>query len=1100
MMSMDKAHHTHRFLFLTAALACLALAVLPAAPAQSAEPTWPSAYEVWRDAFDGPGLSDMWEDYGDGHVEVTPAAASGGSPGGLSVDVSGEDQRYLQLYNLTPWPHLEFPRDTYVRFLFHPNGVSIPDGETVSLLRMRDGDWNVMAGLRLSREGDGYSVFLELPDGTMDEARLSLTGDWHSLVVGVRMNDWVGLWVDGDQERVVTGMSHAADFVQVLIVGKADGNWSGSTPSGTVFFDDLTLLFAAYGELWVDAASGDDGNEGDDPSIPLRTLGAAALLTSPGTTVHVAPGDYRESLVMPVDGTAEEPVRLVADGGRGTARILGSDPASSAEWSRLTDPAEIDLPAGVDPASAGIWKADLSGWELEHAPTFVMIREADGTLTRLPAAREPDWHVETEWKHHEFWWAAEGGSGVVTCDPAADRDCDEPQRADNMLVDFSDDPAPAGIEPGSLASLGDVTGAVVYVKGTVTGHYTYRRLVVETPEPGRIRLEALPEAYFDGCWFDHDPSMPNLGWNSKYFLEGLAGFMDTPGEWIFDSGTQTLYVWTPDGRSPAETGVEISVRQTGVDLSHRSNMELRDLDILLFEEQGLRISNSGSEDDRSHNIVLAGLDIGWSTRGLKLEHGPQPGTAEGSQIRHFVLRDSRVHDMESLAIYFWSGSGRDFVRPGITDALFVHNEFARIGFRDNEQGSVGMSFQMADHFLFEGNHVHHIAHNGVHFSKAYAQSSPGYNVPADQILTGDVLVRGNLFEDCVQNATDAGGLKFWGAVSDRSHTFRDVLVTGNVSRNNVGWAWVSEQRRNWTYNGKGGMGYYIDFAGGIHFFRNIAYENGLAGFMASGSWIDQPVVLANNTIVSSPVGYTMGTRGAFADATVGLDMVNTIFLHMRRFAISVGQAEILQGSVRIDSDLFFLNGWEEWPSHTPGILSGHVDDSGYSEHPTLADVQALGYEAGGVEGDPMLAGFDPAIEDGTWQDFRLTSASTLALDRGAELPASLAALLEKFGMTDGRLGAALDRGALELDPADPDAPFTIDVGPTDGSRPIEAPWGDDFPDPPVNPPDNGGGEAGCGCRIPGSGTGDPGLPASLLLILAIVMTMRGRRNGRPRVG
>ena len=154
MMSMDHVHHAHRFSFLTAALAGLALAVLTAAPARSAEPMWPSAYEVWLDAFDGPGLSDMWEDYGDGHVEVTPAAASGGSPGGLSVDVSGEDQRYLQRYNLTPWPHLEFPRDTYVRFSFHPNGVSIPDGETVSLLTLLFAAYGESNRPRPSGKGD----------------------------------------------------------------------------------------------------------------------------------------------------------------------------------------------------------------------------------------------------------------------------------------------------------------------------------------------------------------------------------------------------------------------------------------------------------------------------------------------------------------------------------------------------------------------------------------------------------------------------------------------------------------------------------------------------------------------------------------------------------------------------------------------------------------------------------------------------------------------------------------------------------------------------------------------------------------------------------
>ena len=35
-------------------------------------------------------------------------------------------------------------------------------------------------------------------------------------------------------------------------------------------------------------------------------------------------------------------------------------------------------------------------------------------IARLPLAREPDWEVATEWKHHEFWWSADGGSSSST--------------------------------------------------------------------------------------------------------------------------------------------------------------------------------------------------------------------------------------------------------------------------------------------------------------------------------------------------------------------------------------------------------------------------------------------------------------------------------------------------------------------------------------------------------------------------------------------------------------------------------------------------------------------------------------------------------------
>jgi hypothetical protein len=1064
--------------------------------ARAAPPTWPRAQEVWHEGFDAAALPDAWEDQGSGRIRLTAEAAARSSARGVAVDLSGEDQTYLQRYNLTPWPHREFPRDTYLRIAVNANGVTIPAGEAVSLIRMRDADWNVMAGVRLRQAGAAYEVVLELPDGSLDPVALPLEEGWHEVLLGCRPRDWIGLWVDDGAPQVVSGVSHPADVVQVVLLGKADGFWNGTTPTGTLYLDEATLLFAAWDALWVDAVAGDDTNEGDTDAAPLRTLGLAALLAAPGTTVHVAPGDYRESVVLPVDGAEGQPLRFVADGGRGTARILGSNPATDLAWTRLTDAGEIDLPAGVDPGTATIWKADLAPWGITAPPRFVGLRGPGSAFTRLPLAREPDWTVPTPWKHHELWWAAEGGSAVTTCDPAAEPDCDAEDRSDRWLLDYHDDATPLGVEPGSLASLGDVTGALVHVKDTLSGHYTFKRRVAETPEPGRVRLEMLPEGYTEGCWFDHDPANPALGWNSKYFLEGLSRFLDTPGEWWFDEATATLYVWTPDGQSPDAIGLEVSVRATGFDLSHRSHVELVDLDLALYDQDALLVSNSDTDADRSYGLTLTGLDVGWATRGLTLAQAPAAGSPAGSQIRGLILRDSRIHDIDSLAIFTWTGRPSTFVRPGITDLRIVHNEFARIGFRDNEQGGgVGLSFQRLDHLLFAHNHVHDIAHNGVTINEAQT-TGRGYDLAPGEILTGDILIRDNLVERCVQNATDAGGIKLWGATADHSHCFRDVLVYRNLSRRNVGWAWVSEQRDNWTYHGRGGMGYYIDYAGGIHFFRNLAADNGLAGFMASGSWPDQGVVLANNTIVNSPLGYTLGTRGALGPDTTALLVTNTIFLHLQRWAFSIGEPRILQGNVSLDLDLFHQVGYEPWPNQAPGILAGHVDDTGFRSLPTLAEVQAFGLEPGGIEGDPQLAGFVPDPAEDAEQDLRLTAGSTLAIDTGGPLPASLLALLAKFGIDPSQKGAALDRGAIERDPAAPDDPFTLDVGPSSGVSDATPPWDVHYPDPDAGP---GGGDdgdgTGCGCQAAAEGDG----PALLLLGLIAGRIIR-RRSRRREAG
>jgi MYXO-CTERM domain-containing protein len=1072
--------------------------------AHASDPTWPSARQVWRDDFETPGIQSLWEDQGKGKITVAAAAAHPPSGSGLSVDVSGESQAYLQRYNLTEWPHLEFRDDTYVRFWFHPNAVSIPDGETIRVIVLRDADWNVLGGLRVRQNGAEYAAALELPDGSIDSVPVPMTNDWHSIVLGTRLHDWVGVWVDANEPRVITGVQHSADFVQVLILGKGDGNWNGTTPLGTVFFDDVTLLFATHSELWVDAKSGSDQADGTSASAPLLTIGAAAKLSAPGTVVHIAAGEYRESVVFPVDGSADKPIRFEASGGPHTVRVLGSESATTLQWTRLTSPSEIALGAGIDVTQATIWKADLAAWGLEQAPRFVGLHSVDGTFTRLPLAREPDWKVERPYKHHEFWWAAEGGTAVANCDPVAQRDCDKSVRSDRYLVDKSSDPDPVGVEPGSLATLGDVTGATVFVKDCITGHYTYRKRVAETTEPGRIRIEKFPEQWSELCNFDGDPNEPALGLYSKYFVEGLSKFLDNPGEWYFDEASQTIYLWTPDGRRPDELGVEIAVRDVGLDLSHRSYLQLVDLDVLLVNDTAIRVANSDDTADKSHGLTLQGLDLSWAISGIYLGQAPKTGTPGDSQIRTLTLQDCRIHDIDGLGLWTWTGSGTDLAQPGVTDLRIVHNEFARLGFRDQEQAGAGLSLHQADHVLFQGNHVHDIAHNSVHFSQARTRSSKGYDLSPEEIVTGDILVRGNLFENTVQNATDGGGLKFWGAVADHSDTFRDVLVYGNISRNNVGWAWVSEKRQNWTYKGQGGMGFYIDFAGGIQFFRNIAYNNGLEGFMASGSWIDQPVVMANNTFADSPYAFGLGSRNAYAPTNSGFDAVNNIFLHHRRFVHSIDAPQILQGKVRIDYNLYYLNGYEAWSQHTPGILAGNVAGSGYEELPSLTDVRrSLNQEAHGTDGDPALAGYDPSITDGTWQDFRLTAQSTLAIDQGVQLPAALLALLAKFGIDPGQQGAALDLGALEFDPANPNAAPGIDVGPADaGTTDAGAPWS--TPDGGYAPPasdagttstNTANGGSGCGCSVPGRNP-DSHLGGWWLIGLGAIRLRRRVRNCR----
>ena len=63
--------------------------------------------------------------------------------------------------------------------------------------------------------------------------------------------------------------------------------------------------------LYVSSVSGSDSAAGTS-SAPLRTIGRAATLAKPGTTVHVGPGTYAETINSSVNGTASARIRYVS--------------------------------------------------------------------------------------------------------------------------------------------------------------------------------------------------------------------------------------------------------------------------------------------------------------------------------------------------------------------------------------------------------------------------------------------------------------------------------------------------------------------------------------------------------------------------------------------------------------------------------------------------------------------------------------------------------------------------------------------------------------------------------------------------------------------
>ena len=776
-------------------------------------------------------------------------------------------------------------------------------------------------------------------------------------------------------------------------------------------------------DLWVDAINGNDTNDGLSPTTAFRSIQRAANVAGPGATVHILPGIYRETVRPMLNGSIAAPVVYRAENGPGTVLMRGSEPSDTLTWNEL-DTNSIGLLSNVNPGN--IYYTDLSDWNLSGPPRFIVQLSGGETVTRLPLAREPDWQVQTEWKYAEFWWAADGGSSVATCDPVSDQDpdCDISSRSTTQLIDRTNDNEPAGIEPGNLTTLGNLTGATLVALDTNEGHYTYRRkIVAHDVAEGQITVDRP-------CEFDSGSARPGLGWGSKYYVENLPSLIDTPGEWWYDVEHSRLYLWPPEPANPANLNIEISRRSVGFILSGLSYITLDGLDMEFFNDSPVIQDNNDSS--KSYNNTVRSATLRYANIGIELGQGVD-GVVKNI-TSDFTLENSEISHMDTQAVYlnYWwpGGKSNSFIRAGITNTVIRNNEMYDLGFRSDNDNAIGIQFNHADKLRFEGNHVYQVAQNGVAVSRSVIQSTKTRGFSPKEVKTGNILIKDNVFEKACLLNSDCGELKIQGSWPD-NHVFRNLLITGNVFRNTFGWTYISEKRGRWSggpgsdVQGMGGLGLYVDNASGVHVYRNIAYNNAFSDYHFYYYWWDGNIILYNNIAANSLNGIYLGGD---TQSSINTKIANNIFINNEGYGILLFQAQGKYGKFSLDHNLYYSNGWRAYEAGgiwQPGDMAIYRANEYYQ---TLAAIKAnTPWEDHGVEGDPSFGDYtftDHNLTDGSWPDFHLTSASVNALDKGTPiLPGSLNALLQTFKVTDFHEGSAYDIGRYE-------GGFRVQVSPT----------------------------------------------------------------------
>jgi hypothetical protein len=768
------------------------------------------------------------------------------------------------------------------------------------------------------------------------------------------------------------------------------------------FFSTTTYCLAA--DIWVDVVNGDNSNDGLSAATALRTLQAAANQATPGTTVRIQPGVYRETIKASVSGTAQAPIIYQAE--QGPVIIRGSELVT--DWQPVTD-TSIGFSENIDPKNLVF--ADLSSWGLTRAPRFVMqMDDNDNILNPFTLAREPDWQVQTEWKTHEFWWSADGGATLPECDPSSDKkpaSCDQASRSFTQLMDQNDDTQPAGIEPGNLTTFSDLTGATLVAMDTLQGDYVYQRTIVaHDSNAGQITVDR-------DATRNSANNAEGLGWGTKYYVENHPALLDSPGEYWFDVTTGYLYLLPFDAQTPT---LEIAKRDIGWDLTNLSYLTLDGLALELFNDKAILIQNDGQQSSYGHR--LQNLRVHYASQGLFAEQVLTSNSSADNVIKDLVLENSEIGYIDNEGVYLGSRWDNDsnpdtLTHAPITNTLFKNNELHHLGFASPKEELAGLEFQFADNLRFEDNHVHHIAQHGLRFMKSVIQSDQGFGFAPSEIKTGDILLHNNLIEYTCQQVGECAAVTFFG-VTPQQHVFRNVLVMGNTFRYNYGWSYAAEQRRRWV-EGYFSFGLHLQNSSGIHAYRNLAYNNSWAGFFLSPAWRDGDVILYNNLFANAARGIDIWNPADLdTQNVVNTQILNNLIINNQSLGIGhVSPDANATNTYRLDNNLYYANGWNG--GNKDGAMSVVRGDA----YQRLSDIQAnTTWETNGVSEVPNFFSYDYEAlrqrENIGVLDVGLKTGSVAIEGGSATLPASLEALLAQFEIQDiQKQGAVWDIGPFE---------------------------------------------------------------------------------------
>ena len=623
---------------------------------------------------------------------------------------------------------------------------------------------------------------------------------------------------------------------------------------------------------YIDYENGDDSKDGSSKANAWKhhpwdkqAGGKAKACSGIHTYIFKRGVIYRGALVASESGTAGNPLRLTSDPswGDGAAIISGSVPVT--QWQKGS--AHSDIPDGDKVYAA----------KLKFSPRMLHVRNSDGTLTKVPIARTPNWTVTDdqdvlsnwfEWEQPEWW----------------KREKHQIQVGKKKMILATD--------RKNLSEDAD------YYKGALI--WSEWSVVMSTPYPTKV--EAVPEQgqlAFEGRWWGTSVSLRT---GCRYMLEDSPKYLDSAGEYWFDrqdnnTGAGTLYLRLPNDVDPNTVQIEAAKHYSLLQDTASAQAPNR-LDILGANKNDPKtVSDKGVQHIEISGLTFQGNNTWWNleypswmhkevnsaairfrgscdhvviancafehvTTGVQIE--PINVNAHNGTI---TVQDNTFHYTDSSASQLGKGAGT------VQKINFLRNKGYMIGLRPYRQ-SDGHAFRVnfPTEMHVAGNFLKRCYGAGIFVFGGKGSGAAG-DVPLSRHL-----VHHNKVEDSLLCANDWGGIETWQG--------GPYYVYNNISAN-PGGLWHARVN-NPEFGARLGFAYYLDGSFKNYLFNNIAWgrnndknntEANAYAFYEAVPTVHNHYI--NNTIYRFASGSSWSPRGGHKHIVGNLwsDITNSVFHH-----------------------------------------------------------------------------------------------------------------------------------------------------------------------------------------------------------------------------